>query len=174
MPSESTDRHRRESAALGPVRAAVLTVSDTRTPETDTSGRIIREMLVTDGHQVVFYSVLKDEPEPIQRQVLEFVDSRQVDVILTNGGTGIAPRDGTFEALDAILEKRLPGFGEIFRVLSYEEVGPAAMLSRAVAGLRGKTLVFTMPGSTNAVTLAMRKLILPELRHLVYEMKGRG
>jgi molybdenum cofactor biosynthesis protein B len=160
----SSNQHRREAEqALRPIRAAILTISDTRTPETDKSGAMIRSLLVDSGHDIAHYAILPDEPHEIRGRVLELCDSEGVEVILTNGGTGIAPRDGTFEAIDGLLERRLPGFGEIFRMLSWEQVGAASMLSRATAGLRGRTLLFAMPGSTNAVELAMTRLILPEL-----------
>ncbi|MBX3729960.1 MAG: MogA/MoaB family molybdenum cofactor biosynthesis protein [Candidatus Sumerlaeia bacterium] len=174
MASPSTTAHREGAArAEQSVRVAVLTISDTRTEATDTSGARIRELLVQEGHQVAHYAVLPDEPELIREQVTELVNRAEVQVVLLNGGTGIAPRDGTFEAIDGMLEQRLPGFGELFRMLSWNEVGAASMLSRAVAGLVERTLVFSMPGSTNAVNLAMTKLILPELRHLVHEVAGR-
>lgn len=171
MPSESTNEHRQSAERLAPVRCAVLTISDTRTPETDRSGQLIRDLLVADGHAIVAYEVLKDEPAEIRAWVERIADSGSVDAILANGGTGIAPRDGTFEAMRSLIERPLPGFGELFRMLSWQEVGAAAMLSRAMAGLRAQTLVFSMPGSSNAVNLAMTKLILPELKHLVYEMR---
>lgn len=171
MPSSSTQQHRSEAEKLPPVRVAVLTISDTRTPETDTSGGYLRERLAAEGHVLVHYEILKDEPVQIRARVSELAAGGTVQAILTNGGTGIAPRDGTFEAVSGLLDKTLPGFGELFRMLSWEEVGPAAMLSRAVAGLCGQTLVFCMPGSRNAVGVAADRLILPELAHLVWEMK---
>lgn len=171
MTSLSTTQHRAEAAKLPPVRVAILTISDTRTPETDTSGAWMRERLAADGHRVEHYEILRDEPAQIRARVEALAAGGTVDAILTNGGTGIAPRDGTFEAVSTLLDKTLPGFGELFRMLSWEEVGPAAMLSRAVAGLRGNTLVFCMPGSRNAVGVALDRLILPELAHLVWEMK---
>ncbi len=172
MTSESTRQHRAEATEIVSVRAAVLTISDSRTPETDKSGRLMKDLLESQGHQITYYAVLKDEPEEIRKRVILLADSGDADVILTNGGTGITPRDGTFEAVSGVLDRTLPGFGELFRMLSWEEVGPAAMLSRAVAGLRGRTLIFSTPGSSNAVHVAMTQLILPELQHLVYEMKG--
>ncbi|GIW07065.1 MAG: molybdenum cofactor biosynthesis protein B [Dehalococcoidia bacterium] len=150
------------------LRCGVITASDSRTPETDVSGRIIREKLAAAGHDVVQYAVERDEAARIAALVRRFVDSG-CQVIIINGGTGIAKRDSTFEAVDSLLEKRLPGFGELFRMLSYQEIGPAAMLSRATAGVTGGALLFSLPGSPNAVTLALDKLILPELRHLVWE-----
>ena len=152
---------------------AVLTVSDTRTPETDKSGARLRQLLADEGHMLAAYEILRDEPQAIGALVASWCASGTIDVVLTNGGTGIGPRDGTFEAIAALIERPLPGFGELFRMLSWSEVGPAAMLSRACAGVRGRTLIFSMPGSTNAVEVAATKLILPELRHLVLEMRGR-
>lgn len=150
------------------IRCGVLTISDTRTVETDTSGATIRELLAAAGHDLSAYTIAKDEPAQIAALVREWV-ANGCQVIITNGGTGIARRDSTFEAIDALLEKRLPGFGELFRMLSYADIGPAAMLSRATAGLCGGTLVFCLPGSTGAVRLALEKLVLPELSHLVWE-----
>lgn len=151
-----------------PVRCAVITVSDTRNEETDKSGALIKSILAEAGHTISFYRIVPDEPELIT-QLLDQLTS-EVEVILLNGGTGISKRDNTYEAVTSRLEKTLPGFGEIFRVLSYEEIGAGAMLSRATAGLYRDTLVFAMPGSTNAVRLAMHKLIAPELSHLAWEI----
>ncbi|MCS6802986.1 MAG: molybdenum cofactor biosynthesis protein B [Chloroflexota bacterium] len=150
------------------LRCGVITASDTRTPETDISGTIIREKLAAAGHHVAQYAVERDEATAIAALIRRFAEAG-CQVIIINGGTGIAKRDSTFEAVDRLLEKRLPGFGELFRMLSYQEIGPAAMLSRATAGVLGKTLLFSLPGSPNAVTLALDRLILPELRHLVWE-----
>jgi molybdenum cofactor biosynthesis protein B len=162
--------HEQRARDEGPraIRCGIITISDTRTPETDTSGAAIRVALVEQGHQIERYVVVKDEPKQIAALVRELADAG-CQVVLTNGGTGVARRDSTFEAIDALLDKRLPGFGELFRMLSYQEIGPAAMLSRATAGLIGGTLVFCMPGSTAAVRLAMERLILPELPHLIWE-----
>lgn len=170
MPSESTQQHREAAAERGPVACAILTVSDTRTPETDTSGAAIRERLEGAGHSVAFYRIVKDEPEQIVALLDEIVSAGEARVILLNGGTGIAHRDTTYDALSRKLEKTLPGFGEIFRMLSFEEIGPAAMLSRAVAGVYRRRLIFSMPGSSNAVKLAMDRLIVPELEHLAWEL----
>lgn len=163
------EHERQAQAAVGrAIRCGVVTISDTRTPENDTSGAAIRAALEARGHEVARYAVVKDEPGEIGALVRELA-AGGCQVILTSGGTGITRRDSTFEAIDALLEKRLPGFGELFRMLSFQEIGPAAMLSRATAGLLGGTLVFCMPGSTGAVRLAMERLILPELPHLVWE-----
>jgi molybdenum cofactor biosynthesis protein B len=148
----------------------VVTISDTRTEATDVSGRYIRETLAQHGHQVNTYYLVKDEPEAIQQHLREGMDAQEIQVILCNGGTGISFRDRSYEAVAQVLEKRLDGFGELFRMLSYQEIGSAAMMSRAVAGIAGNTVIFSMPGSKNAVTLAMEKLILPELGHLVWEL----
>lgn len=161
--------HERLAAdASAPIPCAVLTISDSRTPETDTSGAAIRTALTQAGHNVVRYSVVRDEPAQIAELVREAV-SGGCKLIITSGGTGITRRDSTFEAIDALLEKRLPGFGELFRLLSFQEIGAAAMLSRATAGVSGGALIFCLPGSTNAVTLAMERLIMPQLAHLVWE-----
>lgn len=163
------EHEQRAQAELPPaIRCGVITISDTRTTETDTSGAAIREALEAAGHTIVRYQLVNDEPDAIAALVRELSRSG-CQVILTNGGTGIARRDSTFEAIDALIEKRLPGFGELFRMLSYADIGPAAMLSRATAGTIGGTLVFCMPGSTGAVRLAMEQLIIPQLPHLIWE-----
>lgn len=151
-----------------PITCAVITVSDTRTEDNDKSGALMMLRLHDAGHPVRGYRIVRDEANEIQAAVTEFADS--VDVILLNGGTGITRRDGTFEALSPLIEKTMPGFGELFRMLSFEEIGGAAMLSRASAGIFRKTIVFSTPGSTAAVRLAMDRLIIPELRHLVWEL----
>jgi molybdopterin adenylyltransferase len=148
-----------------PVRCAVITVSDTRTVESDRSGQIIQARLIEAGHQVHTYRIVPDEPAAIG-QLCQTLAS-QVDSILLSGGTGIAPRDTTYDAIAALLEKTLPGFGEIFRFLSFQDIGSRALASRAVAGVYQSTLIFSLPGSSKAVTLAMDALILPELPHLV-------
>lgn len=167
--SPSVQEHR--AAAPDRVRCAILTLSDTRTPETDKSGAFIREALTADGNDVVDYRILPDEPARIRELVVQWSQDAGVDAVLTNGGTGISRRDSTYDALTSLLEKRIDGFGELFRMLSFQEIGAAAMLSRAVAGSIGSTIVIAMPGSSNAVKLAMEQLVLPELRHLVYELR---
>lgn len=161
----------REHRAQSPtqVRCYVLTVSDSRTEETDAGGRAIVELLTSAGHEVVDRRIVKDEPDQVRAAVaLQFAHER-VQAIITTGGTGISSRDRSYEAVTGLLEKRLDGFGEIFRALSFEEIGPAAMLSRAFAGTaRGKILI-ALPGSEHAVRLALTKLVLPELGHLVRE-----
>lgn len=170
MPSESTQQHHAAAAQRGPVTCAIVTVSDTRTPETDTSGAAIRERLEQAGHQVAFYRIVKDEPDQIVALLDHLVNETTTQVVLFNGGTGISQRDTTYDALVSRLEKTLPGFGELFRMLSYQEIGAAAMLSRATAGVYRGRLVFSMPGSSNAVRLAMDRLIVPELEHLAWEL----
>ncbi|WAL58678.1 MogA/MoaB family molybdenum cofactor biosynthesis protein [Thermocoleostomius sinensis] len=152
------------------VGCAVLTASDTRSPETDRSGRLIRQLLRENGHRIEQYALLKDEPAQIRAMVAEWVAQPEIQTIVLNGGTGIAPRDTTYDAIERLLEKTLPGFGELFRWLSYQEIGSRAMVSRAVAGVHQGTLIFSLPGSSNAVRLAMEKLILPELTHLVKQL----
>jgi molybdopterin adenylyltransferase len=155
--------------AVTSVRCAVLTVSDTRAPETDVSGRTIVELLEAAGHAVAKRQILRDDPKDVHDAVLGQVGG--VDAIITTGGTGITSRDSTYEAIVELLDKRLDGFGELFRSLSYEEIGSAAMLSRACAGVARGTIIFMLPGSENAVRLAMTRLILPELGHLVGELR---
>ncbi|MEZ5286222.1 MAG: MogA/MoaB family molybdenum cofactor biosynthesis protein [Vicinamibacterales bacterium] len=153
------------------VRCFVITVSDTRTEDTDTGGRAIIELLTAAGHVVEGRRLVKDEPVAVAALVAEQAANDHVDAIITTGGTGISRRDSTFEAVDALLEKRLPGFGELFRMLSYQDIGAAAMLSRACAGTHQDTVVIVLPGSENAVRLAMTRLVIPELGHLVGELR---
>jgi molybdenum cofactor biosynthesis protein B len=153
------------------VNCAVITVSDTRTTETDKSGQRIQQLLAEAGHQVEAYAIVKDEPIQIRAQIEALSQQPNLDALIFNGGTGIAPRDTTYDAIESLLEKTLPGFGELFRWLSYQEIGSRAIASRAIAGVFHTKLVFSIPGSTNAVTLAMQKLILPELRHLVRQLQ---
>jgi molybdenum cofactor biosynthesis protein B len=161
--------HRAKAPAT--IRCYVITVSDTRTDETDTGGRAVVELLTAAGHTVIAKRIVRDEPEEVAALVRLQAATDHVDVIITTGGTGITRRDSTFEAIDALLEKKLPGFGELFRMLSFQEIGPAAMLSRACAGTcRGKVVV-ALPGSENAVRLAMTRLLVPELGHLVAETR---
>ncbi len=153
------------------VTCAVITVSDTRTEANDTSGQAMRELLEQGGHRVAFYTIVKDEPAQIRSLLNRLAQEGQVQAALLNGGTGIAKRDSTYEAVVGMLEKKLDGFGELFRMLSYQEIGAAAMLSRAVAGAHGNLLIFCTPGSTPAVRLAMERLIVPELAHLAWEIQ---
>ncbi|MDY7014203.1 MAG: molybdenum cofactor biosynthesis protein B, partial [Cyanobacteriota bacterium] len=142
---------------------AAITISDTRTPETDRSGQLIQQLLRSAGHRIIAYEIIPDEPERIQERLIELSDRADLNVLIFTGGTGIAPRDTTYDALEAQLDKILPGFGELFRFLSYSEIGSRAIASRAIAGTYRNQLVFSLPGSVNAVRLALEKLILPEL-----------
>ena len=167
--SESVHRHR--DSAPDTVRVAVLTISDTRTPETDTGGDTIDELMRGAGHEVVERDIVGDDAARIRTELLDLLARSDVDAVITTGGTGISARDTTYEVVDRMLEKRLDGFGEIFRMLSYEEVGAAAVLSRAVAGAVGDKLVACLPGSRNAVRLAVEKLLVPEIAHVVFELR---
>lgn len=162
------DHKQQSEQASASIPCGIITISDTRTFETDASGKMIRDRLLQAGHHVVRYEITKDDPVQITTMVQTY-ESNRCQVIITSGGTGIAQRDSTFEAIDRLLQKRLPGFGELFRMLSYNDIGPGAMLSRATAGTYEQALVFCLPGSTGAVRLGMEKLILPELVHLVWE-----
>ena len=162
----STEQHRRTAPAS--VRVFVLTISDTRTEADDTSGDAIVQLLTDAGHELAGRAIVKDDPQTVRARV-EAV-ARTSQVIITTGGTGITSRDSTYEAISGLLDKRLDGFGELFRMLSFQEVGSAAMLSRACAGTLGATAVFSLPGSENAVRLAMTRLIVPEIGHVVREL----
>jgi molybdenum cofactor biosynthesis protein B len=159
--------HQRDTQTAG---CAVITVSDTRTPDSDGSGRRIQDLLHASGHRVAHYQLLKDEPAVIAAAIRSVPAG--ADVVIINGGTGLARRDTTYEAVSRLLEKEITGFGELFRMLSYEQIGAAAMLSRATAGVVGNRVVFSLPGSTAAVELAMTKLILPALGHVVALVRG--
>jgi len=152
-------------------RCAVVTLSDTRTVETDKSGRRIQELLTGAGHAIVRYQIIPDDGPRLEALLDELVNSDGVEVILTNGGTGISKRDETVPYIEMRIDSPLPGFGELFRMLSYQQIGSGAMLSRAVAGIAQGKLIFAMPGSTPAVELAMTKLVLPELKHLLHELR---
>ncbi len=160
-----------EHKASGPkqVRCHVLTVSDTRTEATDTSGRAIVDLLAAAGHTVTGRTIVADEPTLVRATIAQQVEAGVAQVVIATGGTGITSRDGTYEAVVGLLDKQLTGFGELFRMLSYEQIGPAAMMSRATAGLSGRCIVVALPGSEGAVRLAMEKLLLPELGHLVQQ-----
>lgn len=167
--SDTVSEHRAAAPAI--LNVAVLTISDTRTIATDTGGALIAELLEAAGHRVVERVIVPDEPERMRPLLLGWSDRDDIHAALLTGGTGISPRDRTFETVSDLLTKPLPGFGELFRMLSYPEIGPAAMLSRAVGGLIGGLVVLAMPGSRAAVRLAMEQLILPELPHLVREAR---
>ena len=151
------------------MRCFVLTISDTRTEATDTSGDAIAAALISAGHQVIKRQIVRDDPAAVRDAVA--AQTAHADVIVTTGGTGITARDSTYEAIAGLFGKTLDGFGELFRMLSYEEIGSAAMLTRACAGTIGRTAIFTLPGSENAVRLAITKLILPELGHVIRELQ---
>jgi len=167
--SESVAKHR--ESAPEKVRVAVLTVSDTRTPETDTGGDAVQGALEGAGHAVVDRTIVRDDAARIRTALVNALARADVDAVVTSGGTGISTRDTTYEVVDRMIEKRLDGFGEIFRMLSYEEIGAAAIMSRAVAGAVGTKLVASLPGSRNAVRLAMEKLLVPEIAHVVFELR---
>jgi len=163
----TASHHRSDVPHVG---CAVITVSDTRTVDTDTSGRRIQELLRAPGHRIEHYAILRDEPDQITRALAALPAA--VEVVIINGGTGLARRDTTYEAVQRLLDKEISGFGELFRLLSYEQIGAAAMLSRATAGVVGRRVVFSLPGSTAAVELAMTKLILPQLGHVAGLVRG--
>lgn len=166
---KSVDEHR--SQAPDNVSCMIVTVSDTRTTETDTSGQLMRTLLEENGYTVVKYIIVKDDYDGIRQLLREAAPDPRVEAVLLTGGTGIAPRDTTYEAVRSLLSKEIPGFGEIFRYLSFtEDIGAAAILSRAIAGTINNMAVFSMPGSQGAVKLAMERIILPELRHVMREI----
>ena len=162
----STAAHRKDAPRS--VRCFVLTISDTRTPGSDASGDAIAQALQHAGHVVDGRRIVKDDPQAVREAVQAALAA---DVVITTGGTGLAARDGTYEALSAIFERKIDGFGELFRMLSYQQIGSAAMMSRACAGAIGRTAVFALPGAENAVRLAVDKLILPEIGHVVRELR---
>lgn len=167
--SESVEKHRH--AAPEHVRGAVVTISDTRTREDDTGGDTIEEMLKEAGHEVTERTIIRDEASRIRTTLVNLLARSDVDAVITTGGTGVSARDTTYEVAERMIDKKLDGFGEIFRVLSYEEIGAAAMLSRAIAGAAGTKFVACLPGSRNGVRLAMEKLIVPEIAHVVFELR---
>jgi len=158
-------------AAPRSVRCFVVTVSDTRTEATDSAGRTVAERLMTAGHRVAWRTIVKDDPDLVRSTVERQLAAPDVEVIITTGGTGITSRDSTYEAIAGLLHKRLDGFGELFRMLSFEQIGPAAMMSRACAGLAAGHILISLPGSEAAVRLAMERLVIPELGHLVQQAR---
>src|SRR3954463_15784692 len=160
-----------ESARSIIARCAIVTLSDTRTRENDKSGQRLREMLERAGHSIVDYQLCRDEPAELQPLLVALLAREDFDVILPNGGTGISRRDQTIGVVERHVDQPLPGFGELFRMLSWQQIGSGAMLSRALGGIAKGKLVFAMPGSTKAVELATEKLILPELKHLLAELR---
>jgi molybdopterin adenylyltransferase len=167
--SEAVHKHR--ESAPETVRVAILTISDTRTPETDTGGDIAQELLEGAGQEVVERRIVRDEVSGIRNNLVDLLARSDVDAVVTTGGTGISARDTTYEVVDRMIEKKLDGFGEIFRMLSYEEIGSAAIMSRALAGSVGSKFLASLPGSRNAVRLAVEKLLVPELAHIVFELR---
>ena len=167
--SESVHKHR--ESAPETVRVAILTISDTRTRETDTGGDVAEELLRDAGHEIVERRIVRDEVAGIRNNLVDLLASSDVDAVVTTGGTGISARDTTYEVVERMIEKKLDGFGEIFRMLSYEEIGAAAIMSRALAGAVGTKFVASLPGSRNAVRLAVEKLLVPELAHVVFELR---
>jgi len=167
--SQSSDRHHAEAPKS--VACAVVTVSDTRTLADDTGGATVVELLTAAGHTVAAREIVPDEPARMRTLLADFVARPDIDAVLLTGGTGLSSRDQTYETISALLTKPLPGYGEIFRMLSFQQIGPAGMLSRAIGGLCERTVVLTMPGSPNGVRLAMTELIVPELGHMVREAR---
>lgn len=168
--ADRTDvQHRAQAPAS--VSCFVVTVSDTRTEATDTSGRAIADLLVAAGHTLAGRAIVRDDTELVRDTLVRQLARADVDAIITTGGTGITSRDSTYETVAAMLQKRLDGFGELFRMLSYEQIGPAAMMSRACAGLVAARIVIALPGSEAAVRLAMERLVVPELGHMVQQAK---
>lgn len=167
--SDSVRQHR--EAAPETIRVGVLTISDTRTPETDTGGDVAEELLGGAGHEVVVRGIVRDEAATIRTTLVALLARTDIDAVVTTGGTGISGRDTTYEVVDRMIEKKLDGFGELFRMLSYEEIGAAAVLSRAVAGAVGAKLVASLPGSRGAVRLGVEKLLVPEMAHIVFELR---
>jgi molybdenum cofactor biosynthesis protein B len=165
----SVQEHKAEAPPT--VGCYVLTVSDTRTADTDSSGRAIRDLIEAAGHTVSGFDIVRDDPPLVAAQIRDRLIDPRTQVIVTTGGTGITSRDGTYEAVEGMLDKQLPGFGELFRMLSFQEIGPAAMLSRAAAGTSQHKAIFVLPGAEHAVRLAMTRLILPELGHVVQQLR---
>jgi molybdenum cofactor biosynthesis protein B len=168
MPEVSHKKHK-EQAKVN-VACGVITVSDTRTEETDTSGQLIQQLLHDAGHATKAYHIIPDDPSQIRPMLEGLLGRDDLEALIINGGTGVAKRDVTFDVVQGMIDKVLPGFGELFRLFSYEEIGSAAMLSRAMAGTCSGKAVFSVPGSSGAVRLAMERLILPELPHIVFEL----
>ncbi len=167
----SSEQHRAIAHQQGPISITIVTVSDTRTPETDENAAYLREAIRQAGHHVIAYRLIRDDADQIEGVLKELeLVAGEARIILFNGGTGISPRDTTYDALSRKLEKTLPGFGELFRMLSYPQVGAAAMLSRATAGVYHNRIIISTPGSPAAVRLAWEKLIAPELEHLAWEV----
>jgi len=154
------------------VKCFVVTVSDTRNVSTDHSGQLIKELLATEGHEVLGYRIVKDDPTEVEDLLRQVLSRDDLEAVLLTGGTGISPRDGTYEVVSRLLDKQISGFGEIFRFLSYQDIGSSAVMSRAQAGVAAGKVVVSLPGSRGAVDLGMRRLVLPELGHMVSQVQG--
>src|SRR5262249_8934539 len=165
--------HEHKERGKRSIRFFVVTVSDTRDESSDTSGQTIRDLLQRNQHEIIGYRIVKDEPKEIENLLTEALGKDNVDAVIVNGGTGIAPRDGTYEVVSRFLEKKLDGFGEIFRYLSYLEIGSAAIISRAAAGSARGEVLDSLPGFQAAVKLAMKKLVVSEIRHMVSQVQGK-
>jgi molybdenum cofactor biosynthesis protein B len=170
MTTPSHQQHQRAGKEIS-ARCAVITLSDTRNEQTDSSGKLIQERLKTAGHRVEFYKIIRDEPAELEQLLNQLLARQDIDAVLTTGGTGISTRDHTIGVVERMLTQPLPGFGELFRMLSWDQIGSSAMMSRAIGGICQGKIVFCMPGSSKAVELAMTKLILPELGHLLFELQ---
>lgn len=157
---------------LTPIDCAIITISDTRTTETDTGGQLAHQLIRSAGHEVKFYQIVPDEPEQIIALLGELAKQGSIQTVILSGGTGISPRDRTYEALSNLLEKVLPGFGELFRTLSYAEIGSRTISSRSIAGTYCQMIIFALPGSRGAVELGLTKIILPELPHLIKQLRS--
>lgn len=165
------EEHEKEAMKLSSLKFAVVTISDTRTKENDESGKIIMKMLEEKGHKINYYNIVKDDAAKVRAKVKKLLADNKIQIIITNGSTGIGNRDIAVEAIKPLLEKNLVGFGELFRTLSYQEIGSASMLSRAFAGVANKKIIFCLPGSKKAVKLGMEKLILPQVKHMVWVLE---
>lgn len=161
--------HKEAAATLPPLKAAVLTVSDSRTEATDESGRLLQDLITAAGHAIAAYRLIRNEPALVSQTVLELAET--VDFIITTGGTGMSPRDLSIEACRPLFRKELEGFGDLFRMLSFQEIGSAAIMSRATAGSVGRAMLFCLPGSRAACRLATERLILPEIRHVIAQVR---
>ncbi len=166
----TVEEHKAKSVKT--VKCFVVTVSDTRNMSTDQSGRLIRDLLVLEGHEVLGYRIVRDDPTEVENLLRQVLARDDLDAILLTGGTGISPRDGTYEVVSCLLDKQISGFGEIFRFLSYQDIGSSAVMSRAQAGVAAGKVVISLPGSRGAVDLGMRRLVLPELGHMVSQVHG--
>ncbi|MHB9146555.1 MAG: MogA/MoaB family molybdenum cofactor biosynthesis protein [Symbiobacteriia bacterium] len=165
------DEHEHAAESLGAIRCGLLTVTDSRTEATDESGALMKEMVAAAGHRVTRYTLLPNDEALVRAEVESWLDAGDIDAILITGGTGLSSRDRTIEAVRPLLEKELPGFGELFRALSFDEIGAAAIMSRATCGVAKGRVVVSLPGSKAAVRLALEKLLLPQLRHLVQQAR---